>query len=225
MLLAILLGLITIAVVLIGLAWLGRAIILQDMKENKKSIDLILDFHQDLVDYGRSNGENNSAFIKLSTKSSTIESIIGHDNFVSGVHIGSYVLTNGYLLPFGIHEMRRHYNSEFRWDNEGGKIADSIQTVLFRHAGRRESYGNALQQKSGRFWKCVAQGWTTLAALPISVLEAFGIISESRAGIARQSWLFRLWNLLLALVTIISPIIAYLADSDKINAAIRTMLQ
>lgn len=225
MLIAIILAVATIAIAVIGLAWLGRTIFLQKIKKNKQSIDLIIDFHKHLVDYGRSNGRDNAAFIRLAAKSSAIESIIGHDNFVSGIHIGSYILTNSYLLPFGIHEMRRHYNSEFRWDNAGGSIADSIQTVLFRHAGRREDYVDILQKKSSRFWNCVAQGWTAIAALPISVLQAFGIISESRAGKARQSWLFRLWNFLLALVTLAGPIIAYLADSEKINAAMRMMVQ
>lgn len=225
MVVSIILGLLTIALMLASLAWFGRKIIFKEIKENEEIIQDILDFHGNLVRYANSNGTDNSAFLSLVSKSSNIEAGLGSDNFVNGIHIGSYLLTNYYLLPFSLHEMRRNYNSEFRWDNSGAKIADSIQTVLFRHAGRRENHGKLLRNLSKRFWACVAYGWTSFAALPISVLQAFGIISESKAGQARQSWLFKLWKLSLAIGTLVSPVIAYLADSEKVDSALRAMLQ
>jgi hypothetical protein len=221
--LTLLVGLIIGVAVLAGLAIAGRVSLVQEIAENERIGILIRDFHEDLVAYANSNGDNQSAFQRLTMKSTEVEGALGWDNIVNGVQIGMYMLNNARLLPLALQEMRREYNDGFGW-RDGGQIADVVQTVLFRHAGRRVQRADNLVKRAGRFWSCVAKGWSAVAALPISILSGFGLLNARRASAARRSLVFRLWNLLLALAAISGPVFAYLADREKIDAAIRGLL-
>ena len=206
-----------------SLSALGQARISRAITENAQLNQVAQEFHQDLVAYANSKGGNQEAFQRMTMKSVMVENALGWDNLVSGVQIGMYMMNNARLLPLAIQEMRREYGDGPDWRDKGGQIADVVQTVLFRHMGRRAERDRTLKTQSGRFWSCVATGWSVLTALPISVLEAFGLLNSSRASAAKQSSLFKLWNLLLATAAFLGPVFAYLADRDKIEAAISTL--
>ncbi len=224
MLLTLLVGLIIAIVILASLAIFGRVSLARAIAENDRLGLLVRNFHEDLVAYANSNGSDQRAFQRLTMKSTAVEGALGWDNIVNGVQIGMYMLNNARLLPLAIQEMRREYSDGLGWRDRGGQIADVVQTVLFRHAGRRAQRADNLVTRAGRFWSCVARGWSAVAALPISVLSGFGLLNAGTASAARQSLVFRFWNLLLALAAISGPVFAYLADREKIDAAVRGLL-
>ena len=155
---------------------------------------------------------------------SLVEAALGWDNYVVGVRVGLYVLNNAPILPIAVQEMRREYNDGSGFRDRGGDIADAVQTVLFRHLGRRKEMEAALQVRAGSFGSCLATGWASLAGIPISILSAFGLLDARKARAARQSVLFRVWSLVTALATVAGPTFAYLADREKIDATIRAFL-
>lgn len=212
-----------IAAILALLAIIGRISLVSDHKENARLMELVATFHRDLVKYANSNGADQQAFKGLSMNTSAVEQALGWDNIVSGVNIGAYMLNGVPLLPFALHEMRREYNSGFSFQR-GAAIADVIQTVLFRHAGRREEGAKGIKARMDSLRSCVAAGWTAVAALPLSVLAVSGLLSSGRADAARGSIFFKLWRLLLALAALSAPFLAYLADREKIDAGVRAFL-
>jgi hypothetical protein len=222
MLLTSFLAFVVILLALAVLSFIGRALLIRALMENEEKALLVRDFHQDLVAYADSSGQNGDAFQRLVMSSPAVESALGWDNIVHGVRVGVYLLNNAPLLPLAIQEMRREYGDGL-WDRRGNEIADNVQTILFRHLGRRSQRLDRIQKQATSFGSCLAVGWSTLAALPITVLTAFGLLKRSKADKARNSLLFRLWNFLLALAAISGPLFAYLADRDKIDAAARSI--
>lgn len=217
-----LLAWIVISSILLGLlAMIGRISLVRELVENDQIIQVIRGFHENLVTYANSRGSNQNAFRELTMKSTVIEDALGWDNIVTGVRVGMYRLNNAPLIPIAIQEMRREYSDSFGFKDNGGEIADAIQTVLFRNVGRRSNIDARLRKKTQRIGSCVIRGWSIITALPISALHAFGLLNTKTVVRARHSFIFRLWNLLLALAAISSPVIAYLADRQKIDAAIR----
>lgn len=216
MLLTIVLAIFVIVVFLAVLSLIGRAALGREMVQNDSDFGAVRDFHQQLVRYANSNGQDQSAFQYLAMNSPSVEAVIGWDNIVSGVRVGMYTLSGAPILPFAVHEMRREFGDGL-WGQRGGEIADSVQTVLFRHMGRREQSAVVLAKKAGSFGGCVSVGWTAISALPLTVLSVFGLLNRNKANRARESLIFRLWNLLLALVAIGGFVFAYLADREKID--------
>ena len=224
MLLTAIIGLLASAILIAILAVVGRVSLVAALADNNRAALVVRDFHKSLVDYANSHGADQEAFQRLSMSSTSAEDALGWDNVVNGVQVGMYMLNNAPLLPIALQEMRREYGDGYGLSNRGGRIADAIQTVIFRHIGRRREREIRLQKKASSFGACVATGWTSLAALPISLLSAFGLLSARNVRAARGSFLFRLWNMLLAVATICGPVIAYLADQEKIDAALRIIL-
>jgi len=224
MLLTTLAGTLALILVLLVLAVIGRVGLVRAMVDNERDALVVSDFHRDLVAYANSQGNDQGAFQRLTMRSTALEAALGWDNVVSGVRIGMYMLNNASLFPLAIQEMRREYSDGLSWRDRGGQIADAAQTVLFRHLGRRQERGERLKDRVSRFGPCVAVGWSTVTALPLSILAAFGLLNQRRAQEARQSLLFRLWNFVLAVAAISGPVFAYLADRDKIDAAVRSLL-
>lgn len=224
MLITIFLALLATGLIIAILALIGRKSLSNAFAENDRQGALVNDFHRSLVVYAKSNGEDQSAYRELLMKSSAVERSLGWDNFVTGVRVGLYMMNGAQLLPLALHEMRREYGDGFGLRDTGGEIADIIQTVLFRHLGRRIEQADEIKAEGENLGSCIAAGWATLAAIPIWVLSAFGILSAARADAARSSLPFKLWNLLLAVAAISGPLIAYLADREKIDAAMRALL-
>lgn len=222
MLLTLFLAFLVVLLTLAALAFIGRVVLVRALVENEEKALLVRDFHQDLVTYANSSGQNGDAFQRLAMSSAAVESALGWDNIVHGVQVGMYLLNNAPLLPLAIQEMRREYGDGL-WDRRGNEIADNVQTILFRHLGRRSQRFDHIQKQESSFGSCLAVGWSTVTALPITVLTAFGLLKRSKADRARNSLLFRLWNFLLALAAISGPLFAYLADRDKIDAAVRAI--
>lgn len=214
------LGLVLIFALLAIVGWVS---LVSGYKENAALTELVAAFHSDLVNYANSNGKDQQAFKSLSMNTTAVEQALGCDNIVSGVNIGTYMLNGVPLLPLALHEMRREYNSGYSFQ-QGGTIADVIQTVLFRHAGRRQELAKGIKKRMGSVGACIATGWTAVAALPLSALAAFGLLSYGRVDAARGSIPFKLWRLLLALAALSAPVLAYLADREKIDAGVRALL-
>lgn len=212
-----------IATVFVLLAIIGRVALVREYNENARLSQLVGEYHGDLVKYVNSNGADQQAFKRLSMSTSAVEQALGWDNIVTGVNIGTYMLNGVPLLPLALHEMRREFNSGYSF-HSGREIADVIQTVLFRHGGRREQTAHGTQSRMDSVFSCVAAGWTIVAALPLSILALSGLLSTGRADAARESILFKLWRLLLALAALSSPFLAYLADREKIDAGLRFLL-
>lgn len=202
----------------------GRIILVASFAENERFGLLVRDFHQDLVSYANSKGEDQGAFQRLTMRSAAVEGALGWDNIVSGVSVGMYMLNNAPLLPLAVQEMRREYGDGLGWRDRGGEIADVVQTVLWRHLGRRSTRADHLTEQAGSLRSCLGAGWLAVASLPLSILSAFGLLTARRANAVRESLLFRLWNLLLACAAISGPVFAYLADREKIDVALRTLL-
>ncbi len=224
MLVTILATIVAIVVLLAVLAFIGRRTLGRYYSENERLFVVVRDFHQDLVTYANSQGSDQAAFRALSMRATAVESALGGDNYVTGVRVGFIMLNNAPLLPLALQEMRREYGDGIGYRNRGGDIADAAQTVLFRHLGRREAHADKLREQISSFGACILVGWANVTALPLYVLSAFGLLNARRVKAARASLIFRLWNFLLALAAIGGPLLAYLADSDKIDAAVRAML-
>jgi len=224
MLLTAVLAIVGTIVTLVFLALLGHRILSRASLTHVRQIERVKEFHAALVAYAESRGADQQAFQQLSMQSSAIETVLGWDNIVSGVQVGFYMLNRAPLLPLALQEMRREYGEGSSWRDRGGMIADVVQTTLFRHVGRRAEQAEKLHESAGRLSACVAAGWAAVSALPMSILSAFGLLNMRSAEAARKSVLFRLWSLVLALAAISAPILAYLADSDKIDAAAHALL-
>ncbi len=215
---------VVIITVLAMLAFIGRRTLDSYYRENERLFILVRDFHQDLVTYTNSRGGDQGAFRTLSMSTAAAEKALGRDNYVTGVRVGLYMLNNAPLFPIALQEMRREYGDSLGYRDRGGDIADAAQTVLFRHLGRRQTYADELTEQISNFGSCLSVGWTNVTALPLYILSAFGLLNAHRVKTARASLLFRLWNFLVALAALGGPLLAYLADSDKIDAAVKAML-
>lgn len=213
-----------IIIILAVLAFIGRRTLNRYSSENERQFAVVADFHQDLVTYANSQGSDQAAFRALSMHTAAAEKALGGDNYVMGVMVGRYMLNKAPLFPLALQEMRREYGDGFSYRDRGGDIADAAQTVLFRHLGRRQAHAEELDAKISSFGSCLSVGWTNVTALPLYVLSAFGLLSRRRVKAARASLIFRLWNFLVALAAIGGPLLAYLADSEKIDAAVRALL-
>lgn len=224
MLLTVLATVVAIVIILAVLAFIGRRTLNRYYSENERLFVVVRDFHQDLVTYANSRGSDQAAFRALSMRTAAAENALGGDNYVTGVSVGMYMLNNAPLFPIALQEMRREYGSGLGYRDRGGDIADAAQTVLFRHLGRRQAHAEELGKQISSFGACLSVGWANVTALPLYVLSAFGLLNARRVKAARASLVFRLWNFLLALAAIGGPLLAYLADSDKIDAAVRAML-
>lgn len=206
------------------LGLIGKSRFNFEIIENRKAAELVSEFHQDVVKFANSDGEDASAFRQLTFKSSAVEVALGLDILVSGVQVGRYMLSAAPILPLAIQEMRSNLGDHL-FRSDGMKAADALQTVLFRHLGRRQQLATKLTENANSWLKCIALGWTTIAALPISVLEAFGILSKRRGESARRSLIFHFWSLLLALATISGPIVSYLSATKAVDEAVKTLLE
>ena len=216
----VLFGLIALVFALGALALIGRANFKNSIGEHQSSIDEIANFHKSLALYANSNGDNQEAFRNLSMSCPRIEAVLGWDNIVSGITIGQYILSGAPILPMAIQQMRVEYNDPTRWRNKGTEIADALQTVLFRHVGRRENWIRIDEKKSKSIFSCIINGWISVSAIPISVMEGIGLLNSQKSRAAKESPIFKIWALLLALATFAGPLMAYLADKDKIDARI-----
>ncbi|QJU56829.1 hypothetical protein HL653_02625 [Sphingomonas sp. AP4-R1] len=224
MILTVMAATVALAFVLLALAFIGRISFVRAIAENERRAQTVADFHSELVIYANSQGADQAAFRRLSMQSTALEAALGWDNIVSGVRIGMYMLNGARLFPLALQEMRREYGDGIGWRDRGGEIADAAQTVLFRHLGRRLERSEALNEKAGKLGTCIARGWSAVSSLPLSILAAFGLLKPSRAEAARASVIFKLWNLALALAAISGPVFAYLADREKIDAAVKSIL-
>lgn len=222
MLLTLLVAVAALGGVLAILFGVGRHRINSAISENEKAGVLVKEFHQDLVQFANSHGQDQGAYTRLSFKSSSVEKALGYDNYVSGVRIGHYQLQGAPLLPLAIQEMRRQLG-DYLWNKDGLAAADIVQTTLYRHLGRRQQIAESLAQEANSFRSCVAWGWSLVAAIPIAILESFGLLTPNGGRAVRQSLLFRLWSLLLALAAFAGPVIGYLADRDKVDATINAL--
>lgn len=224
MLLTVLASTVAIVIILAVLALIGRRTLTRRYRENERLFVVVSDFHQDLVTYANSQGSDQAAFRALSMRTAAAENALGGDNYVTGVRVGMYMLNNAPLFPLALQEMRREYGDSLGYRDRGGDIADAAQTVLFRHLGRRQTHAEELRRQISRFGSCLAVGWANVTALPLYILSAFGLLNARRVKAARASLMFRLWNFLVALAAIGGPLLAYLADRDKIDAAVRGLL-
>lgn len=222
MLLTVLVAMAALGGILALLFGIGRRRINAAISENEKAGMLVREFHQDLVRFANSHGEDQDAYTRLSFKSSLVEKALGYDNYVSGVRIGLYQLQGAPLLPLAIQEMRRLLG-DYLWNKDGLAAADIVQTTLYRHLGRRQQAAENLAHDAASFRSCVAWGWGSVAALPVALLESFGLLTANRGEAVRRSIFFRLWSLLLALAAFAGPVIGYLADRDKVDTAIKAL--
>lgn len=204
----------------------GRIDLVKAHRDNNEAHQLVSRFHESLATYANSEGQNSTAFGDLLRHTSEVEQRLGYDNVVNGVQMGHYLLNGAPILPLAIHEMRRNFG-DFVFRQDGGRIAAALENVLLRHLGKREAYGRDLAKQADSVAACILQGWSLIAALPISVLRAFDLVSARRSERIRSSLLFRLWRFVLALViavaTLAGPTLAYLADKDAIEAEIERL--
>ena len=168
------------------------------------------------------NGDRN-CYSRLLLSSHEVEITLGRDNIVYGVRIGPYHLQNAPLLPLAIRELDGRFGYG-GYLNTGSEIAAAIESTLIRHIGRRQARSKNLRSDYDNLIKCIILGWNMFVSIPISILQAFGIMNESKGNKIRDSIFFRLWSLISALVAVIGVIIAYLADRDAIHGTINQIL-
>jgi hypothetical protein len=212
---------IILLLVVLAISWvIGRTRIGAAINENDADAKLVGVFHADLVTYANSDGKNWDSYATLTMNCTSVEAALGSDNYVSGVTVGFYSLQGAPLLPLALQEMRRLFGDSL-WNNNGRATAEVVQTTLIRHLGRRKRLYEDLNRKSHSISACMSWGWATFAALPLSALKVFGVLTTRRVQSAKRSIIFRLWSFLLATATVLGPVIAYLADQKQVDATIK----
>jgi hypothetical protein len=223
MFLAILFSSIALVAGVVASALLGRRKLIKRLEQNNRIAELIVEFQGNFVQWANSRGQDQSAYRAMSFDLAKVERALGRDNFVVGVKVGRYFLNGTPILPLAVHEM----SNEFSWDlysgNRGADIAREVQTVIFRHLGRREDIGKSIWERLNNFGSCAAEGWLTVAAIPVAVLSVFGIVKGDRVDAVRDSVGFRIWGLISGICVVGGPVIAYLADRTEIDATVRNM--
>ena len=208
---------------IIALWVVGRRRLAFSLTRNFEARDKVIKYHNNLMAYVNSGGKDEYAFSNLMMQTSEIERVLGYDNYVHGVKVGNYLLNTAPILPIAIHEMRRQFG-DFLWEKDAYRTADVLRSVVIRHLGSREETDRNIRASMAVKSDCIAEGWFTIAALPLALLRGFGLLSGEVVTNARSSILFRFWSLLLAMAAFAGPLVAYLADKAKIDSAVKTFL-
>ena len=203
--------------IFVGALWFaGRADFVRSIIANEEAWNEVNDFHEELINFANSDGRNDRAYASMLDRSYAVEVALGIDNIVHGVRIGTYHLQGAPLLPLAIQELRGRFGYD-GYAGQGSEIASAIQNTLIRHKGWRKRLDADLRSEADSVLRCIAKGWTALVAIPISILVAFGILSQQSRRRLTESLVFRILSLLLAFASLI---LTYLANRQAIHATV-----
>jgi hypothetical protein len=206
-------GLCLVAVLL----WLtGRRWIVREVVRHQTAIKEIVEYHNLLVQYAESRGGDTDAMNQLMIRSTRVEAILGADNWLSGARVVRNIYNGVPAIPFAIREIHETISNHL-WQREAYQAAELVRNVLIRHVGRRESEEADLIEESKSHVRSIALGWRLWAAIPLYILNSFGLIGRSSLKRARASLLFSIYSLILFFAAVAAPILAYLADKNAID--------
>lgn len=208
----------------LALLWLvGRWRIVRDLRYQEKVRNEVIAYQNALMTYANSRGQDRESYVQLLSDSTKMEGYLGYDNLIYNVRV-RYTIYNGVpAIPLLINELPLLYGDYFN-ERHAPDAVGAVNNVLIRHAGRREDAVHSFHERAKNPLACIAEGWKAIVALPISLLSAFGLISERRSSTARQSFWFKLSSVILFVAAIAGTAIAYIADREKVDAALRGLL-
>lgn len=206
---------------------LGLLSLIREKSHVSEDIAFSDEFMHKLKAYVESNGRDNEPYAWLTHRSSKMQKILG-----------AYGVYASYRLPYAnlqyqnypiilniLPELRKTLEDKFL--SRGGlaqQYAFSLQETIIR-------YGGVLEDRENEFFKSIRnpvvwfrEGIRIIVALPLSILEWFGILSEKSVSALISSKAFRLCTAFFGIVSFVSAVMGIALGWEQFQAMLKGWL-
>jgi hypothetical protein len=197
--------------VLIGTLLVGLASTVLQIRQINQQRKTIVEFNNKFVEFANADEFDDEAYIWLVQTTPKIEQILGrHARMEYRPPFQSYVRTNYPVIPNFLAEVRRAklasgLSSSTRTTQYREHVSTVVE-VLLRYDGILEGYSDDLSRwlKNPIMW--FREGVRAILALPFSILNSFGLISDRMTHRITQGGVYGVISGIVALVGFVSAI-------------------
>lgn len=194
---------------------IGYFVILHNIKEIDKKINMIRAFIEKLTYYIRSKGEDNTIYDWLTMQSDLVQSYLGEIGILQVFQPDSspFIFTDEPLIPSLLPQLK---NAVLGRNIKAKDHFDSIRQVLVRYIGILLTQKEDLLGKKHNPILWYVEGIKSLLIIPFLILNWVGLISSKGFSNIQRSCLFNLISTIVDIISLIASIITIYVEWDNI---------